>query len=91
MFGPRNWKNVYYKFIAFVSAADEERKVRIIEEDVAVKQKMCEEDLRNAEPMLVAAKQALNILNKVMECLQVEILQNDFIPTRWKFCSYLTE
>lgn len=49
----------------FCIAADEERKVRIIEEDVAVKQKMCEEDLRNAEPMLIAAKQALNILNKV--------------------------
>ncbi len=46
-------------------AADEERKVRIIEEDVAVKQRVCEEDLRNAEPMLTAAKQALNTLNKV--------------------------
>ena len=46
-------------------AADEERKVRIIEEDVAVKQRICEEDLKNAEPMLAAAKQALNTLNKV--------------------------
>lgn len=54
------------KFCYIISAAaDEERKVRIIEEDVAVKQKICEEDLRNAEPMVIAAKKALNTLNKV--------------------------
>ena len=58
-------KNYFYISIFSSPAADEERKVRIIEEDVAVKQKMCEEDLRNAEPMLVAAKKALNTLNKV--------------------------
>lgn len=57
-------RKIKYLLIS-LPAADEERKVRIIEEDVAVKQKMCEEDLRNAEPMLVAAKKALNTLNKV--------------------------
>lgn len=36
---------------------------------------MCEEDLRNAEPMLVAAKQALNILNKVSEIINKIIFQ----------------
>lgn len=45
-------------------AAEEERKVRIIEEDVSQKQKMCEEDLMKAEPALVAAQEALNTLNK---------------------------
>lgn len=45
-------------------AAEEERKVRIIEEDVSLKQKTCEEDLLKAEPALVAAQEALNTLNK---------------------------
>jgi dynein heavy chain len=39
--------------------------VRIIEEDVSVKQKICEEDLMKAEPALMAAQEALNTLNKV--------------------------
>lgn len=46
------------------SAASEERKIRIIEEDVSLKAKLCEEDLHKAEPMLVAAQEALNTLNK---------------------------
>lgn len=45
-------------------AAVEERKVRHIEEDVLIKTKMCEEDLRQAEPALLAAQEALNTLNK---------------------------
>ncbi|GLG99541.1 Dynein heavy chain, cytoplasmic [Gryllus bimaculatus] len=42
----------------------EEAKVRIIEEDVSVKQKVCEADLAKAEPALIAAQEALNTLNK---------------------------
>ncbi|KAH8326498.1 hypothetical protein KR067_009278 [Drosophila pandora] len=45
-------------------ASEEEKRVRIIEEDVSIKTKMCEEDLRQAEPALVAAQAALNTLNK---------------------------
>lgn len=47
-----------------ISAAAEEQKVRIIEEDVFIKTKLCEEDLRKAEPALLAAQEALNTLNK---------------------------
>ncbi|KAH8251731.1 hypothetical protein KR038_005556 [Drosophila bunnanda] len=46
------------------TASEEEKRVRIIEEDVSIKTKMCEEDLRQAEPALVAAQAALNTLNK---------------------------
>lgn len=46
------------------TAAEEEKKVRIIEEDVSIKAKICEADLRKAEPSLVAANEALNTLNK---------------------------
>lgn len=46
------------------SAAEEERKVRAIEEDVTIKAKICEADLRKAEPSLIAANEALNTLNK---------------------------
>ncbi|XP_058455827.1 dynein beta chain, ciliary-like isoform X2 [Malaya genurostris] len=45
-------------------AAEEEKKVRIIEEDVGVKAKICEEDLKKAEPALLAAQEALNTLDK---------------------------
>lgn len=45
-------------------AAEEERKVRAIEEDVTIKAKICEADLRKAEPSLIAANEALNTLNK---------------------------
>uniref|UniRef100_A0A1A9VM43 AAA+ ATPase domain-containing protein n=1 Tax=Glossina austeni TaxID=7395 RepID=A0A1A9VM43_GLOAU len=45
-------------------ASEEEKRVKIIEEDVLIKTKTCEEDLRKAEPALVAAQAALNTLNK---------------------------
>jgi dynein heavy chain len=45
-------------------AAEEEKKVRVIEEDVSIKQKVCEEDLRKAEPALIAAQEALKTLDK---------------------------
>lgn len=45
-------------------AAEEEAKVKVIEEDVSVKAKICAEDLRKAEPALIAAQEALNTLNK---------------------------
>lgn len=51
-------------FLLFVSAAEEERRVRVIEEDVTLKAKICEADLRKAEPSLLAANEALNTLNK---------------------------
>lgn len=38
--------------------------MRVIEEDVSVKQRLCEEDLRKAEPALIDAQNALNRLNK---------------------------
>lgn len=46
-------------------ANEEKRKVAIIEAEVAKRRKECEEDLVKAEPALVAAKEALNTLNKV--------------------------
>lgn len=45
-------------------AAEEEKKVRVIQEDVGAKKKICEEDLRKAEPALMAAQQALDTLDK---------------------------
>nr|CAI5851783.1 unnamed protein product [Callosobruchus analis] len=45
-------------------ADEEEEKVAIIAEEVTKKQKDCEEDLRKAEPALIAAQEALNTLNK---------------------------
>ncbi|XP_058061407.1 LOW QUALITY PROTEIN: dynein beta chain, ciliary-like [Anopheles bellator] len=45
-------------------AAEEEMKVRVIEEDVGAKAKICEEDLRKAEPALLAAQEALDTLDK---------------------------
>lgn len=36
-----------------------------MEEDIMVKQKICEEDLEKAEPALAAASAALDTLNKV--------------------------
>lgn len=47
------------------TAADEEEKVKLIEEDVALKQQMCAQNLEKAEPALVAAQAALDTLNKV--------------------------
>ncbi|XP_060515880.1 dynein beta chain, ciliary [Cylas formicarius] len=45
-------------------ADEEEEKVAMIAEEVAKKQKDCEEDLLKAEPALIAAQEALNTLNK---------------------------
>ncbi|CAL8089314.1 unnamed protein product [Calicophoron daubneyi] len=45
-------------------AAEEEAKVSAIKAEVTKKQKDCEEDLRKAEPALIAAQEALNTLNK---------------------------
>ncbi|VEN40996.1 unnamed protein product, partial [Callosobruchus maculatus] len=45
-------------------ADEEEEKVATIAEEVTKKQKDCEEDLRKAEPALIAAQEALNTLNK---------------------------
>lgn len=45
-------------------ADEEEQKVAIIAEEVAKKQRDCEEDLVKAEPALLAAQEALNTLNK---------------------------
>ncbi|XP_069945104.1 dynein beta chain, ciliary-like [Cherax quadricarinatus] len=45
-------------------ANEEKRRVAIIEAEVAKRRKECEEDLVKAEPALVAAKEALNTLNK---------------------------
>ena len=43
----------------------EEMKVAKINEEVSKKQQDCERDLAKAEPALLAAKEALNTLNKV--------------------------
>lgn len=45
-------------------AAEEEKKVKVIEEDVTIKAKICADDLAKAEPALIAAQEALNTLNK---------------------------
>lgn len=45
-------------------ADEEEKKVGFIAEEVAKKQRDCEEDLVKAEPALQAAQEALNTLNK---------------------------
>ena len=43
----------------------EEQKCNVIAEEVARKQKDCEQDLAKAEPALIAANEALDTLNKV--------------------------
>lgn len=45
-------------------ASEEEEKVMVIEEDITLQQAVCAEDLRKAEPALIAAQEALNTLNK---------------------------
>ena len=45
-------------------ADDEEKKVTKINDEVGKKQRDCESDLAKAEPALLAAKEALNTLNK---------------------------
>lgn len=54
------------------TAAEEEEKVKLIEEDVALKQRLCAEDLEKAEPALVAAQAALDTLNKVNPVFKYE-------------------
>lgn len=46
-------------------ADEEERKVNVINDEVTKKQISCETDLAKAEPALLAAKEALDTLNKV--------------------------
>lgn len=46
-------------------ADEEERKVSKIQEEVTIKANDCSRDLAKAEPALLAAKEALNTLNKV--------------------------
>ena len=48
------------------TADDEKQKVDQINIDVKAKQKDCEQDLKKAEPSLIAAQEALNTLNKVV-------------------------
>ena len=51
------------------TADDEKQKVDQINIDVKAKQKDCEQDLKKAEPSLIAAQEALNTLNKVVSLL----------------------
>lgn len=48
-------------------ADEEEKKVQKINEEVTKKAKDCSDDLAKAEPALLAAKEALNTLNKVKD------------------------
>ena len=48
-------------------ADEEEKKVQVINEEVSKKARDCEEDLAKAEPALLAARDALDTLNKVMD------------------------
>ena len=55
--------------------ADEEKiKVDRFNIEVSIKQKDCAEDLKKAEPALLAAEEALNTLNKVGECVKGAIM-----------------
>lgn len=47
-----------------ISAAEKEKNVRIIEEEVSIKSKLCQEDLLKAEPIMRAAIAALDTLDK---------------------------
>lgn len=46
------------------TAAEKEKNVRIIEEEVSIKSKLCQEDLLKAEPIMRAAIAALDTLDK---------------------------
>ena len=60
------------------ASADEEKiKVDQINIDVRAKQIDCEQDLKKAEPALIAAQEALNTLNKV---ILVKIITRIFLP-----------
>lgn len=54
--------------------SEEERKVQLINEDVARKQKSCQDDLVKAEPALNAARDALATLNRVSKLIPVKDL-----------------
>ena len=55
--------------------ADSEKiKVDRFNIEVSIKQKDCAEDLKKAEPALLAAEEALNTLNKVGECVKVAFM-----------------
>ena len=47
-------------------ADKEELKVAVFAKEVGIRQQECERDLAKAEPALIAAKEALNTLNKVL-------------------------
>lgn len=51
--------------VAFVQVA-------VIQAEIAVKQKECENDLAKAEPLLAAATAALNTLNKVLDFIRLD-------------------
>ena len=53
-------------------ADDEEKKVSKINDEVSKTQTDCERDLAKAEPALLAAKEALDTLNKVI-CRDLQI------------------
>lgn len=58
-------------------ASEEEKKVQVINADVAKKQKACQEDLAKAEPALIAAKNALGTLNKVHDTCMFDTYVSD--------------
>ena len=64
------------------TAADEEKiKVDQINIDVRAKQIDCEQDLKKAEPALIAAQEALNTLNKVGKLFPNSLLFSMVRPT----------
>ena len=65
------------------TAADEEKiKVDQINIDVRAKQIDCEQDLKKAEPALIAAQDALNTLNKVWESFSRALHLVSLMPRR---------
>ena len=69
----------------------EEMKVAKINEEVSKKQQDCERDLAKAEPALLAAKEALNTLNKVnMKTLCIGIVLYFCVPLTYMYvCIYV--
>lgn len=64
----------------------EEMKVAKINEEVSKKQQDCERDLAKAEPALLAAKEALNTLNKVnIKTLCIGILLCFCVPLTYVY------
>ena len=58
-------------------ANEEEKKVKVINDEVAVKAAECSRDLAKAEPALLAAQEALNTLNKVIKHMHNRIFNVD--------------